>query len=250
MKPELAKKTESVQAESKKLDLPSNGAAKSMTAIAKQLGSAILGGQYDYGERLPAERDLASHFKVSRATVREALDQLEKSGLVVRRIGSGTFSNHRNQPEDQSIAERTSPLEVIEVRLAVEPHMVRLAVLNASARDIERIERALDELLVSGHDKKAFTLADEAFHLALAEASRNPLMVWLYRHLNDVRNHAQWGAMRDAILTPERLEDYNRQHREIVEAIKSRDADSAVATITSHLVKARRHLMGASSSEA
>ena len=231
------------------LDLPLAAHSKTTSAITEQLRAAILSGHYGFGDRLPPERDLAVHFKVSRTTVRDALNELEKSSLVVRKVGSGTFANYRADPEDHLISERTSPLEVIEARLAIEPHMARLAVLNATERDIQKIEQALNELLASGTDKQAFTLADEAFHLALAEASRNPLLVWLYRRINEVRNHAQWSAMRDLILTPDRLDDYNRQHREIFDALRIRDADSAAAIITSHLVRARRHLIGAAEGE-
>ncbi len=203
-------------------------------------------GVYSYRERLPAERELATHFGASRSTVREALRQLEELNLVVRRIGSGTFVNYRALPGESNIAELTSPLELIEVRLAVEPQMVRLAVTNATHRDLERLGEALESLEACGTDREAYSRYDAQFHLALAECSRNPLMVWLYRHVNDVRNHAQWSAMKDVILTKERLDDYNAQHRDIYEAIKTRDAARAVSIITAHLATARRHLLGAS----
>ena len=64
-------------------------------AIAARLRQAILSGKYADGERLPAERDLAQHFEASRSTVRKALRRLEESHLVIRRVGSGTFVNHR-----------------------------------------------------------------------------------------------------------------------------------------------------------
>ena len=230
----------------KQQDLPPPSASGSAAAIAAQLRRAILEGVYSYRERLPAERELASHFGASRSTVREALRQLEESNMVLRRIGSGTFVNYRSLPGENNIAELTSPLELIEVRLAVEPHMVRLAVTNATQRDLERLGEALRGLEACGNDREAYSRHDAQFHLALAECTRNPLMVWLYRHVNDVRNHAQWSAMKDLILTRERVEDYNEQHRGIFESIKTRDADRAVKIITAHLAAARRHLLGAS----
>lgn len=234
------------QQPAKHQDLPPGGTSGSAAAIAAQLRRAILEGVYSYRERLPAERELATHFGSSRSTVREALRQLEETNMVVRRIGSGTFVNHRTLPGESNIAELTSPLELIEVRLAVEPHMVRLAVTNATQRDLERLDEALQALETCGSDREAYSRYDAQFHLALAECTRNPLMVWLYRHVNDVRNHAQWSAMKDLILTRERVADYNEQHRGIFEAIKSRDADRAVGIITAHLATARRHLLGAS----
>ncbi len=214
-------------------------------AIAARLRQAILDGRYADGERLPAERDLAQHFEASRSTVREALRRLEESHLVTRRIGSGTFVNHRPAIDPSDIAEMTSPIELIEVRLAIEPQMARLVVVNATARDLERMGEALLRVEGSGGDREYFSRADEQFHLTLAECTRNPLMVWLYRQINDVRSHAQWDGMKDKILTETRIAAYNRQHRELYDALCNRDVDASVRIINEHLEKARRDLLGA-----
>lgn len=219
-------------------------AVRGSAAITRELRKAILDGQYSYGDRLPAERQLAGHFRTSRSTVREALRQLEELKLVKRRMGSGTFVIHTPQMEDVRIAEVTSPIQLVEVRLAVEPQMVRLAVLNATARDLERLERALDRVEGENSDQDAFSRADEQFHLALAECTANPLMIWLYQQINVVRGQAEWDAMKNMILTPERIREYNREHRALFEAIRSRDKRSADETITQHLARARRDLMG------
>jgi len=213
-------------------------------AIAARLRQAILNGTYADGERLPAERDLAQHFEASRSTVREALRRLEESRLVTRRIGSGTFVNHRPALDRSDIAEMTSPIELIEVRLAVEPQMARLAVVNASQRDLERLGEALKRVQACSDDRERFSRADEQFHLMLAECTRNPLMVWLYRQINDVRCHALWDGMKDKILTAGRIVEYNRQHREVYDALCRRDVDAAVQIIAAHLEKARRDLLG------
>ena len=220
-------------------------ATSGSVAIAAQLRRAILDGAYDYGDRLPAERDLAEHFRASRSTVREALRQLEEMRLVSRRIGSGTFVVHNPGFSESTIVEMTSPLELVEVRIAFEPHMVRLAVLNATARELDQLAEALERLEDCGGDREEFSREDEGFHLALAECTRNPMMVWLYRQINNVRGHRQWAAMKETILSPQRIAEYNRQHRDLYEALKSRDIDGAVQIITSHLDKARRDLLGA-----
>jgi DNA-binding FadR family transcriptional regulator len=214
-------------------------------AIATRLRQAILDGMYAYGARLPAERDLARHFGTSRSTVREALRQLEAQRLLTRRIGSGTFVSHRVSPDGDHIAEVTSPLELIDVRQAVEPNIVRLAAVNATARDLDRVGQALAAIEAAGDDREAFSAADEQFHLLLAECTHNPLMAWLYRQINDVRGHRQWHSMKDKILTPARIRDYNMQHRALYDALRSRDVDAAVAVILRHLEKARGDLVGA-----
>jgi GntR family uxuAB operon transcriptional repressor len=215
--------------------------------IIGQLRKAIHDGAYGHGEKLPAERQLAEAFGTSRTTVRTALDQLEHERLVTRRVGAGTFVNYRAAAKHDDVAELTSPLELIEVRLALEPHMTRLAVLNATARDIDRLAEIMSRLDAAGNDSEGFTQWDEEFHLGIAECTRNPLLVSLYRQINDVRAHKQWNAMKDKVLTPERMADYNRQHRSLFEAIISRDVEGAVAIITAHLHQARRQLMGAGS---
>jgi DNA-binding FadR family transcriptional regulator len=225
-------------------DLPKSVAAGA-AAIAERLLTGILDGTYPDGTRLPPERELARHFGASRGTVREALRQLEAKGLLTRRIGSGTFVDHRPGPDGNAIAQATSPIELIDVRLAIEPQIVRLAVINASAQDLDRVGEALQRLEVVGDDREAFSGADETFHLLLAECTRNPLMVWLYQHVNEVRGHAQWGHMKNKILTTGRISDYNAQHRRIYEALRSRDVETAVATMIAHLEKAREDLLGA-----
>lgn len=214
------------------------------TNIAMALRKEILEGRYSYGDRLPAERSLADYFSASRGTVREALRRLQDTNLVTRRVGSGTFVNYRERPDHEHVAEETSPLELIEVRIAVEPHIVRLAVTNASARDLSRLRDALKNVVAAKGDPELFSRADEAFHLTLAECSKNPVMQWLYQHINDVRAHAQWRARRDKILTPERIEHYNADHRELFEAVESRDIRRAVSTMKNHLERARADLLG------
>ncbi len=217
--------------------------------IAAQLRRAILEGSYGYRERLPAERDLAQHYGASRSTVREALRQLEESNLVVRRVGSGTFANHRSNSEEDDVAERTSPIELIEVRLAIEPQMARLASLHATQRDLDRMSEALADVeACNSRDREAFTRSDAAFHQALADCTRNPLMIGLYRQINTVRSHAQWARMRDKVLSPDRQRDYNDQHRALYDAIRSRDTENAVRIVKLHLEIAHRDLVGASRS--
>jgi DNA-binding FadR family transcriptional regulator len=223
-------------------------AARGSAWIADQLRQAIVEGTYKFGQKLPAERQLAEAFNASRTTVRLALDRLETDRLVARRIGSGTFVSYRQPGETDDIAEITSPVELIEARLAIEPYMTRLAVLNASAKDLEKLFEACDLAEAAGNDPPRFTEWDTQFHIRIAEASHNPLMLWIYRRVNEIRAHDQWASMRDKILTPQRIADYNRQHRALAKAIASHDVEGAVAMVTSHLHYARRQLMGAEGS--
>ena len=217
---------------------------KGSAAIATILQKAILKGTYAYGERLPPERELAKHYRTSRSTVREALRRLEDLKLVTRRIGSGTYVSYHRTPDGHVMAYRTSPVELIEVRLGIEPQMARLAALHATIDDLGQLEQTLEALERFGADQDAFSSADERFHLQLAECTRNPLMIWLYKHINDIRGHTAWHRMKEKILTPDRIGIYNEQHRRVFDAISHRDAESAASIVREHIEKARQDLLG------
>ena len=221
--------------------------ARGSSAIAVQLRRAITSDAYVSGDQIPAEREIARKFGASRTAVRNALRTLEKQKLITRKIGSGTFVVYDGLRTSGEIAEITSPLELIEVRLALEPHIVRLVVLHGTARDMSSLAGLLDKLEASQSDHESFSEADQNFHLGLATATHNPLIVWMYERINDVRRHAQWKQMKDKILVLKRIVEYNISHRLICEAVNRRDADSAIELITAHLMEARRDLLGANS---
>ncbi len=221
------------------LPQPNEGTA---VAIARRLRAAIADGIYVNGERLPAERHLARAFSSSRTTVREALGLLAADNLITRRVGSGTFVTFSHDRENPDIAEITSPLELVDVRIAVEPHMVRLATVHATLRDLDRIGEALKALESSG-EPESFTRHDRTFHQSVADATHNPLMCSFYRRINHVRGHRQWSAMKDQVLTADAMESYNREHRQLWEALSLRDADRAGAIVLGHLQTARRQLV-------
>ena len=223
--------------------------ARGVSAILAHLRRAIETGAYGEGDQLPPERQLAVAFRAARGTVRRALDQLEEAGLVSRRLGSGTFVTAKNAeegPADEYI-DLISPLQLIEARFAVEPYTTRLAVLNATRRDLDEMQAVLARLEDCGNDKDEFSKWDSEFHLLIARASRNPLLINVYSQINKVRLHAQWDVMKEQILTPDVIREYHRQHRAIYEAIDQRDAARAQALISEHLGKARDDLLRANS---
>ncbi len=203
--------------------------------VVSQLRNMILDGQYSHEERLPAERNLAEEFKVSRGTIRTVLQILEEQNLVTRKVGSGTYVTHRELSNQHDISSITSPLEMVEVRIAIEPQMVRLAITNASHRDLEELRMALRQCEECGGDAEKFARADTAFHMALAHCSKNKLIYWVYERISEVRRYSQWRMMKAKLLTPDRIDYYNNQHRALYEAIASRDANEAVSIIKKHL---------------
>jgi DNA-binding FadR family transcriptional regulator len=222
---------------------------KGSNSIARELKQAITGNAFGTGQQLPTERQLALTFGASRTTIRKALSMLEDQKLVQRRAGSGTYVSHQTHISEQDIAEQTSPLELIEVRAAIEPQMARLAVLHASAIDVEHMLGLLRDLQAAEktEDVDRYSAADEQFHLAIANATSNPLLVWLYRQINEIRTHSLWAVMRSKVVTRENMHLYNEQHEAVVRAIQRRDAAGAAETMVRHMDKARNDLIGAQS---
>jgi DNA-binding FadR family transcriptional regulator len=223
---------------------------RGVRAISTHLRRAIETGAYVEGDQLPAERQLATDFGAARSTVRRALDQLAKAGLVSRRLGSGTYvtSTWPVSKVGADLADEISPLQLIEARFAIEPFTTRIAVLNANRRNLNDMDATLRRAeTASPTDKNSFSKWDAEFHLQIARASRNPLLLSVYRQINEVRLHAQWDAMKDQILTPAVIADYNRQHREILKAFHNRNAQLAESMVRAHLEKARNDLLRAHS---
>ena len=222
--------------------------SRGVGAISAQLKRAIESGAYGEGDQLPPERQLAATFRAARSTVRRALDQLERAGLVSRRLGSGTFVRAAAaMPDAGAVADLISPLQLIEARVAVEPFTTRLAVLNATRRDLDDMKAVLARAEAAVDDKDAFSRLDADFHFLIARASRNPLLVMFYEQINKVRLHAQWDAMKEKILTRDVIGEYHRQHRGIQQALEQRDAQLALNLVGAHLDKARDDLLRANS---
>ncbi|MCZ6861385.1 MAG: FadR/GntR family transcriptional regulator [Alphaproteobacteria bacterium] len=219
-------------------------------AIATRLQRAILDGKYPYQTKLPPERELAEFFAASRGTIRSALRQLEDLGLLARRVGSGTFVIYKTNEilsesgdeRNENIVESISPLELIESRLAMEPRMAQLAVLNATAQDLNRMRTIVEQLEKCAEDSDSFSRNDEDFHLFLAAATHNRLIYWLYKKLNEVRAQAQWNTVKGRILKRKNIEDYNQEHRALYEALVNRNAESARNIMIQHLEHARQDL--------
>ncbi len=218
--------------------------ARSITARIRR---AIETGAYANGDQLPPERQLSESYDTSRSTIRKALNNLEEAGLVTRKVGSGTFVNYSGPQEKDvdSVIDQISPLQLIDARLGFERQMTRLAIVHATGRDIDAMESVLERMEASEYDKEEFTRWDGEFHLLLAKASGNPLLVHLYEQINEVRSHSQWQAAREVVLQPEQIRKYNGFHREILNGLKSRDVNAAISALNGHMELAHQDLVGA-----
>lgn len=206
--------------------------------IAGRLRASLTGGEWVAGSRLPTERAIAERFGTTRSVVRKALATLKAEGLITQRVGAGTFAG----PAYQTIAE-VSPAQLMDARLVFEPQIVVLAVRHATAADFAR----MDECLSAAERAKTaddFEVWDANLHEAIAHATHNHIVEAVFRLLGKARRSSEWGELKRRSATPERRSEYLREHRELVEALRARDADRARALLLGHLVGVRRSLLG------
>lgn len=186
--------------------------------------------------RLLPERALMEFYDVGRHAVRNALDELEREGLVYRRQGMGTFIGAASPDVTKvsSLTKSTSPQEIMEVREAVEPELARLAAMRATPTDIEQMKQftARGEKAQTSQEYERW---DNAFHVKIAQSARNELFLRVFNLVNGVRAGQNWIAARKRSYSPIRSRDVQRQHLEIIAAIESRDPQAAEASMRSHI---------------
>ena len=223
--------------------LKSSNTSRSITAAIRR---SIESGVFKDGDQLPPERELSETYSASRSTIRRALDELESLGLLDRQVGSGTFVTFRSADNSgiAGVAEQISPLQLIDARIGFERQMTRLAIAHATSRDFETMEELLIGMEAAETDKANFTRLDTDFHLALARASGNPLIVQLYNQINEVRTHAQWQVAREAVLLPTKIRQYNIHHRELLTSLRHRDVAGAIDALNKHMELAHEDLVG------
>jgi DNA-binding FadR family transcriptional regulator len=199
------------------------------------------------GGKLPTERELAERFAVPRHAVRRTLSELEAEGSITRHVGRGTFLVPAATPPLEDLptlsAMHTGPAELMEARLQIEPVIAELIATNATAADFERME-ACPARAESAPTLDEFEQWDAALHHAFATATHNRFIVRVFEMVAAVREQAEWGKLKDRIVTPERRIQYQQEHRAIVDALKARDADGARQSMLAHLHHARRNLFG------
>jgi GntR family transcriptional repressor for pyruvate dehydrogenase complex len=206
--------------------------------IVQQVEESILKGQLKPGDQLPAERDLAQSFGVSRTAVREAVKALREKGLVEAYTGRGTFvTNGTSQAIRQSlnliikISKQEGSLHLAELRRILEPEIAALAVPRIEEQLLTTMREAVAAMDRSLHDREAYIEADLDFHLALAEAADNPLILALIDSIVGLLRE-QRSRIFDVDGGPERGQFH---HKRILEAVEGRDAGAARKAMWDHL---------------
>jgi DNA-binding FadR family transcriptional regulator len=220
---------------------PETGTAGMVDSALRDLLQAP---EMEPGRKLPTERALAAQLGVPRSAVRSALGRLEARGMVRRVMGSGTYvSDPSPSPDAEDHRQDASPLEIMETRLLIEPKLAGLIVAHANNSDLEQIRTALCGGAATT-DFAEFEVWDARFHQALAEATKNRLMIEIYRTITVSRHLTEWGEMKRRSITEERRQIYNSEHRAILDALQARDAGSAEAALRTHLLSVKSNLFG------
>ena len=193
-------------------------------------------------DRLPPERSLSETYGVARGTIREALSRLEQEGYVETRPGSGTYVIHQQDTPSAAAVEQANPLELIDTRFALEPHICRLAVLHGRRADFDKLEELCTLMESQVNDPVGFAEADTNFHKLLADTTGNRLLMWIIAQINAVRNQDEWTRMRQLTLDETIIRQYNVQHRQILNAIRTREPERAANMMKEHLETARLSL--------
>jgi DNA-binding FadR family transcriptional regulator len=200
---------------------------------------------FDAGQRLPPERELATRIGIGRRALRRALEVMEAEGRIWRQQGKGTFLGSRpaHTPTDLAdLTKRTHPLEVMDVRLEIEPALARLAAMRASNGDIERL-LLLAEKTAATSDADGRELWDSALHRTIAEAAGNSLLLAIFDIVDRIRQDTTWRLLRERARSGERQQIYVEQHRRVIAAIAQREAHAAEQAMREHLELVRDGLL-------
>jgi GntR family transcriptional regulator, transcriptional repressor for pyruvate dehydrogenase complex len=210
--------------------------------IVQQIQDSIEKGHLKPGEQLPAERELALQFGVSRTAVREAVKALHEKGLVEAYPGRGTFitsggSNSIRLTLDRMIktGSADSTLHLTEVREMLEPEIAALAATRADEENLVELRKAIRIMDDGKLDPDAYIEADLDFHLALAEAAANPLILSLIDSIVGVLREQRMRIFK-VEGGPERGQYH---HKRILEAVENRDPGGARTAMRAHLRQVR-----------
>ncbi|KHS44956.1 MULTISPECIES: FadR/GntR family transcriptional regulator [Novosphingobium] len=202
--------------------------------LARSLLDELASGRYPVGSRLPAERDLALRYEVSRPTVREAIIALEVQGLVEVRVGSGAYVK-RLPGENDRPGFNVTAFELTEARLLFEGEAAALAATQMTDEDLAEIEVLVQQIAEENRSPNGTETADRAFHLAIAKATRNVAVYNTVAQLWDLRGTSPEAALLHEKARHANIKPVVEEHTAILEALRARDPNAARTAMRTHL---------------
>lgn len=209
--------------------------------IAEQIRASILAGEFAPGDKLPPERELAEMFGVSRPSVREALNALASSGLVMSYQGGGTVvkslveTSAANPLSELIRVQQDRALDVIEVRKCMESWTAWYAAQRALPDDIRRMDEIIAGMKQNLELKQPSEDLDANLHIIIARATHNVVWLHLMQSLFDAMKEFQQSVWRAVYLTHEDHQLLFEHHSSVVRAIKAKDPQAARDAMVHHL---------------
>jgi len=211
--------------------------------IVSQIEKRIESGELKVGNQLPAERELAEQFAVSRTAVREAVKALRQKGLVEIRPGRGTFITNGTSDTIRhslgmlmKIGVANGSGNLVEVREILEPEIAALAATRITDEYIAAMQEAVKIMDTALDNVDVFVEADLDFHLALAEATQNPIIPILMDSIIDLLREQR----KRIGLTKGGLQRGQSHHKKILDAVTRHDAQAARQAMQEHLKQVRK----------
>ncbi|TMH12982.1 MAG: FadR family transcriptional regulator [Betaproteobacteria bacterium] len=202
--------------------------------IADQLRALIERGEFAVGTRLPPERDLALQLGVSRPSVREALIALEVEGRVEVRMGSGIYVR-RSEPGAARQVTAEGPLETIRARQLIESELAAHAARHMKKAQIAGLRQAIALMEDEASAGRVPTRGDRLFHIRIAEASENSVLLRVVTELFDERRNPLFAQLGSHFETAGSWATAIAEHRAVVDAIANRSPDAARDAMAQHL---------------
>lgn len=204
--------------------------------VFEQMKEHILSGEWGPGKKIPGELELAQKFDVSRVSVREAIHRLVGMGVLTIRRGDGTYVSEV-APEDYLNAllpvlmiDGASLAEMLEFRAIIEVESVRLASQRATSEDLDRMAEAIAVMERNRGNIQEFAAADLNFHVAVAMAAHNGVIIKVNAIIHDMLKKTM-----EEIVGITGYEGGLFYHERILEAIRSKDEQTAVSLMREHI---------------
>jgi DNA-binding FadR family transcriptional regulator len=207
----------------------------------KKLRRYLSKNTYAQGDRLPSERALSSQLGCSRETLRACLKILITEGVIWQHVGQGTFYGRPHTPSpirETILFEASSPFEILQARLLLEPQVAAEAARKATPEDIKFLKQCVENCR-KAPDQYECEEADSKFHNAIAHISQNSILTAFFKFLAEARKRAKWKRQWQYAYQSKEKRGYQAeqhiQHTKIVEAITAADPEAAYEAMKQHL---------------
>jgi len=192
---------------------------------ASGIRALIVAREYEAGERLPAERELAEQLGVSRPALREGIRRLRSGGVLESRRGSGTYVSHIDLAG------------VYDIRVRLEPLAAERAAIERSDAELEQMRARIETMRDQIDDTDRFNQSDAEFHALVSEASRSPVLLTTLQRLSELALLSRAVLASDDGVLASAFDDVERVFR----AVERQHPKRAANAMERHILNLRTH---------